>query len=110
MQLLQLRHAHDVAGLRTTQTMPALRAAEAADLIDHDSATALAASWQLASTIRNATMLVRGRPSDSLPQQQDLAAVAFLCGYDVAEASRLRDDYRRGARRAATAVHQVFWG
>ncbi|MBA2772669.1 MAG: bifunctional glutamine-synthetase adenylyltransferase/deadenyltransferase, partial [Nocardioidaceae bacterium] len=110
VQLLQLRHAHQVAGLRTTQTLPALWAAEDAELVDHDAAAALAASWQLASRIRNATMLVRGRPSDSLPQQQDLAGVAFLCGYDVTEASRLPDDYRRGARRAAAAVHRVFWG
>jgi len=110
VQLLQLRHAHRVTGLRTTQTLPALRAAAAAELIDQDSAAALASSWQLAGRIRNATTLVRGRPSDSLPQQQDLAGVAFLCGYDVAEASRLSDDYRRGARRAAAAVDRVFWG
>ncbi len=110
VQLLQLRHASNIAGLRTTQTMPALRAAEAADLVDPDSAAALARSWQLASSIRNATTLVRGRPSDSLPQQQDLAGVAFLCGYALHEASRLRDDYRRESRRAKAAVDRVFWG
>src|SRR6185437_9426428 len=67
VQLLQLRHGHAVPGLRTTSTLGALSAAMAAGLMTPADAAALSASWQLAGRIRNAIMLVRGRPSDMLP-------------------------------------------
>ena len=60
-QLLQLRHAHEVAGLRTTRTLTALDAAVKADLLDPDDAETLANAWRMATRIRNAIMLVRGR-------------------------------------------------
>ena len=110
VQLLQLCHAHAVPALRTTRTLAALEASAGADLLDGDSAQALAHAWRLASKIRNATMLARARASDTLPKQgQDSVAVASLCGYDVHEAGRLADDYRRASRRARNAVDNVFW-
>ena len=73
-------------------------------------ATQLAAAWRAASKIRNATMLVSGRPSDSLPRgARDRVGVAFLCGYRPADGSRLIDDYRRVTRLASAAVDRVFW-
>ncbi|MFY9913187.1 MAG: bifunctional glutamine-synthetase adenylyltransferase/deadenyltransferase, partial [Nocardioidaceae bacterium] len=110
VQLLQLRHGHDHPGLRTAQTLPALEAAIDDELISRADATELAAAWRSASKIRNAAMLVRGRPSDSLPAQAaDRRGVAFLCGYAVDDAGRLSEDYRRVARRAKGAVDRVFW-
>ena len=110
VQLLQMRHAHDHPGLRTTQTLRALEAAVDDGLIARADASELAAAWRSASKIRNATMLVRGRPSDSLPSQsRDRVGVAFLCGYLTGESDRLVDDYRRVARRASSAVERVFW-
>jgi [glutamine synthetase] adenylyltransferase / [glutamine synthetase]-adenylyl-L-tyrosine phosphorylase len=109
-QLLQMRYAGAHPGLQTTQTLQALDAAVAAGLLNDDSREALRRAWSLASRIRNAAMLVRGRPSDSLPTvPRDRVGVAFLCGYDRVEASRLDDDYRRIARRASVAVDEVFW-
>lgn len=82
VQLLQLRHGYAVPELRTTRTLDALDAAVEAGLASADDAIALSASWQLAARIRNAVMLVRGRPGDTLPTRHDeLTAVARLLGY-----------------------------
>ncbi len=70
VQLLQLQHAHAVPGLRTTRTMAGLAAAAGAGLVGESDAAALAAAWRLAARIRDAVVLVRGRPSDVLPTRQ----------------------------------------
>ena len=61
VQLLQMRHAGTVEGLRTPQTLPALQAAVDADLISSEDAETLAEAWRLVSRVRNAVTLVRGR-------------------------------------------------
>jgi glutamate-ammonia-ligase adenylyltransferase len=110
VQLLQMRFGHAHPELRTTRTLEALTAAVSAGLLGSGQADALARSWRLASRIRNASMLVRGRPSDSLPSQaRDRVGVAFLSGYGTRDASRFFDDYQRTARRASAVVQQVFW-
>jgi [glutamine synthetase] adenylyltransferase / [glutamine synthetase]-adenylyl-L-tyrosine phosphorylase len=109
-QLLQMRYAGESPALRTTQTLPALEAAVSEGLLSEESCNALRLAWTFASRIRNAAMVVRGRPAESLPTgPRDRVGVALLCGYDRAEASRLDDDYRRIARRASVAVDEVFW-
>ena len=110
VQLLQMRYAGKHEALRTTHTLAALWAALDAELLTRQDATQLAAAWRSASKIRNATMLVRGRPSDSLPREaRDRVGVAYLCGYRPADGSRLIDDYRRVTRLATAAVDRVFW-
>jgi [glutamine synthetase] adenylyltransferase / [glutamine synthetase]-adenylyl-L-tyrosine phosphorylase len=82
VQLLQLRYGYEVDGLRTTRTLAALDAAVAADLVTAADAAALSASWRFGSRVRNAIMLVRGRPGDAFPAKHDeLTAVARLLGY-----------------------------
>ncbi|NUR96060.1 MAG: bifunctional [glutamine synthetase] adenylyltransferase/[glutamine synthetase]-adenylyl-L-tyrosine phosphorylase [Kribbellaceae bacterium] len=110
VQLLQLREAHRVPSLRTTRTLAALRAGVEANLVDPSEADTLRAAWELASRIRNAIMLVRGRPGDSLPRDpRDLAAVAQICGYPPGESGRFGDDYLRTTRRARNTVAHLFW-
>jgi [glutamine synthetase] adenylyltransferase / [glutamine synthetase]-adenylyl-L-tyrosine phosphorylase len=110
-QLLQLTHACEVPGLRTTRTLDALAAAEQAGLIGEDDAAALAASWRLATRIRNAVVLLRGRSSDVLPAKQaELAAVARILGYSPDASQDLVEDYRRTARRARTVMERLFYG
>ena len=110
VQLLQLRFGAEHPALRTTETLPALRASVEAGLMTDADATVLASAWRFASRIRNATMLVRGRPSDSLPSHpRDRRGVAFLCGYAADDSSRLLDDYLRATRRASAVVERVFW-
>ena len=112
VQLLQLQHAHAVPALRTTRTGQAMAAAVRDGLLAADDAAALMAAWQLAARIRNAVVLVRGRPGDTLPTRHgELTAVARLLGYPPGDAAQaLEQDYRRAARRARTLMEPLFYG
>ncbi len=112
VQLLQLGHADQVPGLRTTRTLDALRAAAEADLLPRADAAALEAAWRLATHARNAVMLVRDRADDQLPAQGSaLVGVGRALGYPPGfDPGRLVDDYRRTARRARRVVERVFYG
>jgi glutamate-ammonia-ligase adenylyltransferase len=125
VQLIQLRHARAMPALRTTRTLAALDAAVGAGLVDPADAAALRASWEFAARIRNAIMLVRGRPGDALPVKHDeLTAVARLLGYKPAApangvgafsetldpAQALEQDYRRTSRRARSVMDRLFYG
>jgi glutamate-ammonia-ligase adenylyltransferase len=110
VQLLQLAHAAEVPGLRTTATLDALDAAAEAGLVDREDADVLAAAWQMASRVRNAITLVRGRPGDSLPSAgRELSGIARYLGYPPGETGSLMEDYRRVARRARAVVDKVFY-
>jgi [glutamine synthetase] adenylyltransferase / [glutamine synthetase]-adenylyl-L-tyrosine phosphorylase len=110
-QLLQLRHARAVPELRTTRTSAALAAACSAGLIAPGDAQTLTAAWLLASRIRDAVMLVRGRPSDTLPTLRvDLAVVARVLGYPADGSQDLVQDWRRSARQARAVVERIFYG
>ncbi|APU17039.1 MULTISPECIES: bifunctional [glutamine synthetase] adenylyltransferase/[glutamine synthetase]-adenylyl-L-tyrosine phosphorylase [Actinoalloteichus] len=112
VQLLQLAHAHQVPGLRTTSTLGALDAAAAAGLLTERDAERLRAGWRMASRTRNATTLVRGKPSDQLPGSgHELASVARVMGLDASgEPGEFVDEYRRITRRARAIVDRVFYG
>ena len=111
IQLLQLAHGHAVSGLRTTRTIPALRSAAAADLLDRADAEALEAAWRLATHARNAIMLVRDKADDQLPHQGAvLRGVGRALGYPAGfDPGRVVDDYRRTARRARRVVERIFY-
>jgi glutamate-ammonia-ligase adenylyltransferase len=111
VQLLQLRWADQVPGLRTTGTLAALHAAVDAGKIAADDAAALAAAWRLAGRTRNAIMLVRDKAEDQLPKPgRVLEAVGRVLGYRPDfEAGQLVDDYRRVTRRARRVVESVFY-
>ena len=111
VQLLQLQHAHAVPGLRTTRTLAALAAATEAGLVGAPDARVLRAAWLLAASIRDAAMLVRGRPSDTVPvQPAELAGAARLLGYPPGSAQELVQDYRRAARQARAVMERLFYG
>ena len=110
VQLLQLRHAAALPALRTTSTLAALAAARQEGLVAADEAQALAHAWRTASRVRNAMLLVRGRPGDSLPTDlRELAGVARVLGYPPGASAALVEDYRRGTRRARAVVERVFY-
>jgi glutamate-ammonia-ligase adenylyltransferase len=111
VQLLQLRHAYAAPGLRTTRTLDALGAAVDAGLLAEPDAGTLATAWRLAARIRDAIMLVRGRPADVLPTRPpEATAVARVMGYSPGQERALEDDYRRAARRARAVMVRVFYG
>jgi len=111
VQLLQLRHAFAVPGLRTTRTLPALAAAREAGLISGADTAVLAEAWQLAARIRDAIMLVRGTASDTIPVAVlEQGAVARVLGYGPGEGQALEQDYRRAARHARGVMDRLFYG
>lgn len=111
VQLLQMRHGHEVTELRTTRTLEALAAAQSAGLVVDVDAQQLSASWLLATSIRNAVMLVRGRASDMVPTDvKDLRGVAFVLGYSAGDAGQLLEEYRRTTRVARRVFDRLFYG
>ncbi|MGW2681899.1 bifunctional [glutamine synthetase] adenylyltransferase/[glutamine synthetase]-adenylyl-L-tyrosine phosphorylase [Streptomyces sp. NPDC001414] len=111
VQLLQLRHGWAEPGLRTTRTREALAAACAAGLLGAEEAETLDEAWVLATRVRNAVMLVRGRAGDTFPPEiRELAAVGRYLGYGDGHAGDMLDAYRRTARRARVVVDELFYG
>jgi glutamate-ammonia-ligase adenylyltransferase len=111
VQLLQLQHGHEVPGLRTTRTRAALAAAQEAGLLDAENAAILDEAWVLATRVRNAVMLVRGRAGDTFPTEpRELAAVGRYLGYGAGHVGDMLDAYRRTTRRARTVVEDLFYG
>ena len=111
VQLLQLLHAGRLPELRVTSTLSGLAVAEEADLVTASEAAALRDAWTMASSLRNAIMLLRGRASDSIPTDtREVSAVAQLIGYDKGESSLMVDEYRRRTRHARQVMDHLFWG
>ena len=111
VQLMQLRHGWAEPGLRTTRTRAGLAAACAAELISGEDAATLDEAWVLATRVRNAVMLVRGRAGDTFPSDpRELAAVGRYLGYGPGHVGDMLDDYRRTTRRARGVVDVLFYG
>ncbi|MFJ1844030.1 MULTISPECIES: bifunctional [glutamine synthetase] adenylyltransferase/[glutamine synthetase]-adenylyl-L-tyrosine phosphorylase [unclassified Streptomyces] len=111
VQLMQMQHGWAEPGLRTTRTREALAAACAAELISGEDAQTLDEAWVLATRVRNAVMLVRGRPGDTFPSgPRELTAVGRYLGYEPGHVGDMLDDYRRITRRARAVVEERFYG
>ncbi|MFI1352351.1 bifunctional [glutamine synthetase] adenylyltransferase/[glutamine synthetase]-adenylyl-L-tyrosine phosphorylase [Streptomyces sp. NPDC020898] len=111
VQLLQLQHGWAEPGLRTTRTREALAAACAAELISAEDAAILDEAWVLATRVRNAVMLVRGRAGDTFPSDgRELGAVGRYLGYGPGHVGDMIDAYRRTTRRARGVVDVLFYG
>jgi glutamate-ammonia-ligase adenylyltransferase len=110
VQLLQLQHAYEVPGLRTTQTLPAIEAATTAGIITEADARALRGGWLEATRTRNAMMLVRGKPEDQIPAHgRELVGIARAMGYpEGGDPGEFVDDYRRATRKARRVVDRLF--
>jgi glutamate-ammonia-ligase adenylyltransferase len=114
VQTLQLGYAGShpgEPGLRGTSTLGPLRAAASMGLVSDEDAAWLQVSWMMASQIRNAIMLLRGRASDTIPSDPvELAAVANLLGYGRGESSKFLDDWHKHSRLARSVMDRLFWG
>ena len=111
VQLLQLRHAHEVPALHNTSTLQTLDAIGAAELIERDEVDLLREAWLTATRARNALVLVRGKPTDQLPGPgRQLNAVAVAAGWHNDDGSEFLDNYLRVTRRAKAVVLKVFGG
>jgi len=60
--------------------------------------------------VRNALVLVRGRPAVALASSgPELAGVSRALGYPAGAQGEFLDDYRRSTRRARAVVERVFY-
>ncbi|GAB3302890.1 bifunctional [glutamine synthetase] adenylyltransferase/[glutamine synthetase]-adenylyl-L-tyrosine phosphorylase [Epidermidibacterium keratini] len=111
VQVLQLQHAYDHGGLRTTSTIKALRAAAEDGLIGREEASALETAWVLVSRCRDANMLAKGKASDELPRlPKEVIHVARLVGYpDDISSDRFLDDYAKTTRRAHNVAERLLF-
>lgn len=110
VQLLQLRFAGQLSGLRTTSTLDALEAAREAGLIEPADAEMLASAWRLATKVRNAVVLARGKPADSIPTDlREVVGIAQMVGYSPSQSGDFLDVYRRVTRRSRAVVEKVFY-
>lgn len=122
VQLIQMRHAWQVPGLRTTRTREALAAARDAGLLSPEHAQTLDEAWVLATRVRNGVMLVRGRAGDTFPSDgRELSAMGRYLGYGPGSVAPgagpynghsgdMIDDYRRTTRRARAVMDELFYG
>ncbi len=111
VQLLQLRHAGEVPGLRTSSTLAALAAARDAGLVDESDFDPLASAWRLASRVRNALVLAKGKPVDAIPTVlREVVGIARLVGYSPSQSGDFLDVYRRVTRRSRAVVERMFYG
>ena len=109
-QLIQLRHAFEIEGLRTTGTLAALAAAAEAGLVPPKDVETMSRAWAFASSLRNASVLWRGRPVDALPSDlRDADGIGRIVGREAGEGDKLAEAYRRMARRARGAVNFNFY-
>lgn len=109
VQLLQLRHAHQVRALHNTSTLESLDAIGAAELLAEDDVDLLRQAWLTATRARNALVLVRGKPTDQLPGPgRQLNAVAVAAGWHNDDGGEFLDNYLRVTRRAKAVVLKVF--
>ncbi|MFM6848295.1 MAG: bifunctional glutamine-synthetase adenylyltransferase/deadenyltransferase, partial [Terrabacter sp.] len=110
VQLGQLRHAHDHPSLRVTSTMAALEALAAEGLLGSEDARALRDAWRLGVLLRNAGVLWRGRPIDSVPSDvRDADGMGRIMGRPAGEGGELWELWRRVARRCRHATDFNFY-
>jgi [glutamine synthetase] adenylyltransferase / [glutamine synthetase]-adenylyl-L-tyrosine phosphorylase len=67
VQVKQLQHGFKLPEITSTETMPALRQEVASELVSQSDFAQLEAAWKLVMRVRNASMLVRGRATDTVP-------------------------------------------
>ncbi len=111
VQLSQLRHAGAIPAMRRTGTISTLGVMADHDLLTRQEAAMLRESWCLASALRNASVLWRGRPVDSLPSSLvDSDAIARILGRPAGSGYDLHEDYLRVARKARAVTEMRFYG
>jgi len=111
VQLLQMEHAAEHAPLRTTNTLEALEGCVEVGVLDAKDAQTLRVAWLMASSVRDAIVLVKARPGDMVPSDvNELAAIAAVLGRRGASVDQLRDDYLRVTRRARGVMERIFYG
>jgi glutamate-ammonia-ligase adenylyltransferase len=110
-QTIQLKHAHRVPGLRTTSTLEALQQAVEAGLLQESDKRTLSSSWALGSRLRDAGVLWRGRPVESVPSDyRDAEGISRILGRPRGGGAGLSQQWRQTARQCRSVVERLFYG
>ncbi|HEY7705389.1 MAG TPA: bifunctional [glutamine synthetase] adenylyltransferase/[glutamine synthetase]-adenylyl-L-tyrosine phosphorylase [Acidimicrobiia bacterium] len=108
VQLMQLRHGHEVESLRTPSTLGALDALRQAAILPASECDLLEEAWTFCSRVRNRLFLQSGRAGDSLPVDlKEGARLARSLGYQ--SRADLREEHRRLTRRARQVFEKRFF-
>jgi glutamate-ammonia-ligase adenylyltransferase len=112
IQLLQMQFGSSSPRLRTQSTIAAIASAADVALIDLEKGRWLVDAYRFLNRVRNRLYLVRGRQSDSLPNDpEELEMLARALGYPSPGARvQFIEDYRRVTRRARQVCEDVFYG
>jgi glutamate-ammonia-ligase adenylyltransferase len=106
-----MRNGRDHVELRTPNTLQAINALEAADLVSSQDAGWLRDAYLLLNRVRNHMFLLRGLASDALPTRDaDVERLARSLGYGRLSRARFLEDYRRVTRRARRVTDRLFYG
>ncbi|WP_286900698.1 bifunctional [glutamine synthetase] adenylyltransferase/[glutamine synthetase]-adenylyl-L-tyrosine phosphorylase [Thermocrispum sp.] len=111
VQLLQLMHGHEIPELRTVSTLQALQVLQDKGVVAEQDAVTLRDAWLLATRVRNAAALVRGKQVDQVPTTgKELASVARIVGYGPdTDPGEFLDSYLRTMRRSRAVVERIFY-
>jgi glutamate-ammonia-ligase adenylyltransferase len=111
VQIKQLEHGFKLPQITSTETMPALRQEVASGLVSQSDFVQLEAAWKLVMRVRNASMLVRGRATDTVPTDLiEISRVSHLLGYGLRGGQQLTDEYRKLTRRSRSVIKREFYG
>jgi glutamate-ammonia-ligase adenylyltransferase len=111
VQIKQLEHGFKLPEITNPETMPALRQEVATGLVSQSDFVQLESAWRLVMRVRNASMLVRGRATDTVPTDLiELSRVSHLLGYGLRGGQQLTDEYRRLTRRSRSVIKREFYG
>ena len=111
VQIKQLEHGFKLPEITNPETMPALRQEVATGLVSQSDFVQLESAWKLVMRVRNASMLVRGRATDTVPTDLiELSRVSHLLGYGLRGGQQLIDEYRRLTRRSRSVIKREFYG
>ena len=111
VQIKQLEHGFKLREITNPETMPALRHEVACGLVSQSDFAQLESAWKLVMRVRNASMLVRGRATDTVPTDLiELSRVSHLLGYGLRGGQQLIDDYRKLTRRSRSVIKREFYG
>ena len=111
VQVKQLESGFKIPEITNPETMPALRQEVASGLVSQSDFAQLEAAWKLVMRVRNASMLVRGRATDTVPTDLiELSRVSHLLGYGLRGGQHLIDEYRKLTRRSRSVVKREFYG
>ena len=111
VQLLQLRHGHEMASLRVTNTLEALEASQRKGVLSEGDARRLKDAYTFLMALRNRLFFLHGRPVDVLPNRpEDVEAAGIAMGYHDQPRQELQEAYLRVTRRARKVAEPLIYG